>query len=293
MEYGLLFGAILCFSLQSLCMKQYDIQPAGNEKAALWAPCLYGLFRGGLCLLANRLRFSITWNSAVCGIWYAALTVICYVSFLAALRQGKVAVVTVFMLLGGMILPALYGVIGLGERVSGKGWIAIGVMLCAMLPSRDAAGKTRHRAGFWILCVLIFLSNGLISVVTKYHQVMAGASSENEFLIFSSGMTCLFSAMTLWIPRRRARGGALDSLRGIPLAAMGMLLGYALLNAGGNLFSLRAARNLPSSVQFPVLSAGVIVLTAVASAVVFREPITRTEGRQIGFAIAGIVLFMI
>ena len=115
MGYGLLFGAILCFSVQSLCMKQYQVQTAGNSRAPLWAPCLYGLFRSILCLAVNGFQFSITWNSAICGVWYAFFSVVCNLSTLAAFHHGKISVVTIFLLLGGMILPALYGVIGLGE----------------------------------------------------------------------------------------------------------------------------------------------------------------------------------
>ena len=70
MGYGLLFGAILCFSVQSLCMKQYQVQTAGNSRAPLWAPCLYGLFRSILCLAVNGFQFSITWNSAICGVCF-------------------------------------------------------------------------------------------------------------------------------------------------------------------------------------------------------------------------------
>ena len=55
MGYGLLFGAILCFSVQSLCMKQYRVETAGNSRAPLWAPCLYGLFRSILCLACQWL----------------------------------------------------------------------------------------------------------------------------------------------------------------------------------------------------------------------------------------------
>ena len=79
----------------------------------------------------------------------------------------------------------------------------------------------------------------------------------------------------------------------IPPAAMGMMLGYAVLNTGGNLCSLHAASNLPSSFQFPIISAGVIVLTAILSSMAFREPVAKEEVRKIGCAIVGIVLYII
>lgn len=251
------------------------------------------LFRSILCLAVNGFQFSITWNSAICGIWYALFSVVCYISSLAAFHQGKISVVTIFLLLGGMILPALYGVIGLSETVSPKGWVAIGVMICALIPSKKKRERAKYHVSFYILCLAVFFSNGLISVITKYHQIMEDAASENEFLIFSSWMIIALSAVTLLFTGRQERGSAFASLRMIPLAAMGMMLGYAVLNAGGNLCSLQAASSLPSSFQFPIVSAGVIVLTAILSSMAFREPVAKDEVRKIGCAIVGIVLYII
>ncbi|MFQ9800124.1 MAG: hypothetical protein ACLR23_15610 [Clostridia bacterium] len=154
-------------------------------------------------------------------------------STLAAFHHGKISVVYYILLLGGMILPALYGVIGLGETVPPKGWVAIGVMICALIPSKKKKREhTKYRVSFYILCLAVFFANGLISVVTKYHQIMENAASENEFLIFSSWMTIALSAVMLRFTERQKGGGTFSSLRMIPPAAMGMMLGYAVLNTG-------------------------------------------------------------
>ena len=61
------------------------------------------------------------------------------------------------------------------------------------------------------------------------------------------------------------------------------LLWMALLGAaayGGNFLQLLAADAVPASVQFPLVSGGVIVLSAVASALFFREKLSLWEDRK-------------
>ena len=45
----------------------------------------------------------------------------------------------------------------------------------------------------------------------------------------------------------------------------------------GNFFILKAALHLPASVQFPIISGGTIVFSAVVSALIYKEKISKKE----------------
>jgi multidrug transporter EmrE-like cation transporter len=54
---------------------------------------------------------------------------------------------------------------------------------------------------------------------------------------------------------------------------------------------LLAANNVPASVQFPLVSGGVIVLSALVSAFVFKEKISKKEWLSIAGSFVSTVLF--
>lgn len=69
--------------------------------------------------------------------------------------------------------------------------------------------------------------------------------------------------------------------------------GYAVCNALGNIFSLRCAVTMDSSIQFPILSGVVIFMGAVFGWLFFKERITKPTIISLTLIVIGISLFMI
>ena len=105
-------------------------------------------------------------------------------------------------------------------------------------------------------------------------------------------MTALLSLVLLFILAIRGKREALaqigSALKPRPLLVMG-LLGAAAY--GGNFLQLLAADKVPASVQFPLVSGGVIVLSALVSALCFRERISRREWISVAGAFLSTLLF--
>ena len=59
----------------------------------------------------------------------------------------------------------------------------------------------------------------------------------------------------------------------------------------GNFLHLKAAAYVPASVQFPLVSGGVIVLSALASRLIFKEKISKKEWLSVGGAFISTLLF--
>ena len=59
----------------------------------------------------------------------------------------------------------------------------------------------------------------------------------------------------------------------------------------GNFLHLLAASHIPASVQFPLVSGGVIVFSAIASATVFKEKAGKFEWISVGGAFISTLLF--
>ena len=74
---------------------------------------------------------------------------------------------------------------------------------------------------------------------------------------------------------------------------LALTAGYAVCNAIGNIFSLRCAMTMDSSIQFPLLSGVVIFMTAVFGWLFFREKIGKSNLLSLALTLVGIGLFMI
>ena len=73
-----------------------------------------------------------------------------------------------------------------------------------------------------------------------------------------------------------------------PIAVM-VLLGAAMYV--GNFLQLLAADKVPASVQFPLVSGGVIVLSALVSVLFFKEKISKKEWISVAGAFVSTFLF--
>lgn len=62
---------------------------------------------------------------------------------------------------------------------------------------------------------------------------------------------------------------------------------------GGNFFLLLAANDVPASVQFPLVSGGVIVLSALFSVFLFKEALSKKEWVSVFGAFISTFLFFL
>ncbi|MBQ3894423.1 MAG: EamA family transporter [Clostridia bacterium] len=153
-----------------------------------------------------------------------------------------------------------------------------------------------------ILCAAgVFVTNGLISIVTTAAMREPDAVSDRDFLLIATliRIACSVAALAFfWIKNRTRTPLPTDTRTGTPAGAKLMLLllffcfCYALLNGAGNLCSLNCAKTMDASLQYPVISAACIIFSAVFGFLIFREK--PSKGSLIGIAVSvvGIILFI-
>jgi drug/metabolite transporter (DMT)-like permease len=168
--------------------------------------------------------------------------------------------------------------------------------LQAVWQGGGSAGGEKQPKGkkviFFSLCLIIFFLNGFTGVIAKAHQISEGAVDEVSFTVISCALTAIFSLIMLAFAflrnGREKRRQMMTTLKWKPIWVM-ILMGAATYT--GNFLHLIAANDVPASVQFPLVSGGVIVLSAFVSAFAFRERISWREWLSIGGAFVATVLF--
>lgn len=312
MDFIYLMIACLFFSAQFLFQKNFQKNTRGGFTVSLW-----NQFAVYLCMalyLAIKTRgFAVNSTALLYSVLYAVSGLSSSICSLFAMRYGKVSAVSGFCLAGGMVLPFFYGIFWLGEPVTVLKILGILVLCASLIPSlceKDPSGSKRTQADlikYILLSLVVFSGNGFVSIFSKVHQVSPRAIGTDEFVLLNAvvcltitgvGMLILTAVTGVRGDKKPFRTVFYELAAGpmvskVFLLCVAMTAGYALCNGLGNIFSLRCALTMDSSIQFPLLSGIVIFLTAVLGWLCFKEKITKNNIISLALTVVGITLFVI
>ncbi len=319
MEYIYLVGACFCFSIQFIFNKLFTSRSNGTFNAGIWCALATALCMLVYLLPMGNFALEISVSAIICSLLYTACSLLCTGMTILALKSGKISVTSMYTLLGGLILPFLWGIVAYGEEFNLTKGIGIVILLLSMIsnvlwdklfeknPPADAE-QNRPTLRFYFYCFILFMTNGIISIATTQSQKAADAVSSDAFLILckiETAAAALVILLIIGILRKKdgEANGLKNAFVGIvkhpPMTGkvFGILLGscalYAVCNGVGNIFSLNCAKTMAASIQFPVISAVVIVLGALFGLLFFREKIEKRDAAGLILAALGIVFFII
>jgi len=300
-NYIFILLAVTCFTAQFAFTKLYENRVGQAMSGTLVMLVGTNLVGALIFLFVGGFRVAVSPVSVFWAVIFAIIMMPYFLIGIKVLSIGSLAIYSMFMMLGGMLVPFFYGVLILHEEISVPkiiGTVLLALFIILQAISQDAAreksGTQKKKYLFFALCLLIFFINGMTGVVTKAHSVSEGAVDEVSFTVLSCALTALFSGTALLIKHFRNGSETANAIRralkGKALLVMVLLGGAAY---GGNFLMLLAANKVPASVQFPLVSGGAIVLSAIVSQCVFKEKMSKLEWCSIIGAFASTFLFAI
>ncbi len=332
MQYYLyITAAVVLLALQFSTNKAYGLRRGDGAKASLIFASACGYASAVITFVIASLSeggFRFTPFSLLMGAIMASLSCAYTLIGFKIMAIGDMSVFMMFLMLGGMMLPYIFGVTVLGEFRDAEPWrIALRVLglillTVSMIFPAAARKKTGKRGGLFILlCAAVFVLNGFASIVSKTHQtagfwpyVTANAPS---YACMGNFMNGVISTVCLLILRlREKRPAAPDAGKdaetpapdgtakraGIPAKALVpagigtialIIAANALCNGVSYTLQLVSASELPASVLYPMVTGGSIVLSAVAGRIFFGEKPDRITlfGLLLSFAATFFFLF--
>lgn len=304
LNYILICISVVCFTAQFAFSKIYQRSAKQTLTTALIMLTVMSTFGTVLFLCISGFKVRFTAFGAIMALCLGALLLPYHTIGIKVLSLGSLAIYSMFMMLGGMAVPFLYGIIFLSEPVSvgkivGCVLLTFFIVLQAFSQKRGDEKKESSDASkgkkvlFFALCVVIFLINGSVSVISNVHQINASAMDELSFMFTSCAVTAVLAALFLAVlTLKNGKTKVGEELKPVlkvkPVLAM-LAIGFA--NYAGNLLQLMAASKVPASVQFPLVSGGTIVLSALASALIFKEKLSKKEWISIAGAFVATFLF--
>ncbi len=172
---------------------------------------------------------------------------------LKALERVNLSLYSLFAMLGGMVLPFLQGIIFYGEKPTLQKFICLALIGGALALS---ISKEQRKCGF-LWYAGIFVLNGMSGVLSKIFAASTLEKTSAEwFSIWGALFTALLSGI-LWL--------SLSGKKREPYSwkAFGLAFANGGINRFANFLLVIALVHLDASIQYPMITGGVIIVSTV------------------------------
>ena len=289
MYYLMLTGAAMLlgadFALNKIYQKVYGTAP----KAAFFFNSLLGLITAVIFFCINGFKLDFSLYSFVMAGLMSAL-VMCYnIIGFRLLRSGTMAMYTLFLMTGGMVLPYIWGLLLLNEDFSLLRTGGLIVILSGVVLSNFSGERVNIKQ--IVMCVAVFVLNGFVSIISKVHQSQISFDSVNaaEFIILGGIFKFLLAGILFLVFKNK------DSSEsgGIPLnKAVIIITSSAFIGGVSYMLQLLGAKSLPATVLYPFITGGSIVFSSFAGVIFFKEKLSTKLIISLILCFAGTLMFL-
>lgn len=297
MDYLLLAAAAVLLAFDFCCNKLYQQKAGSGMEAGLRYNMFVGLLTGviftGIHFLTGEEGKIFTGYSLILASALAFFGAAYLLIGFRMLKAGMMASYTLFLMTGGMTLPYIWGIFALDEEVSGlriSGLLLIfGGVFCANFKKEKSSAK------YLGMGILVFFLNGMVSIVSKIHQVeqVRETVTSASFVLLSGLVKAVVCAVILAVLHFGAKQKAdrKDDAH-FSWKVIAVMAASALIGGMSYLFQLVGAKNLPATVLYPIITGGAIVGTAAAGRIFFKERIEKMTVIGIILCFAGTCCFL-
>ena len=202
------------------------------------------------------------------------------------LRNSSMAMYTLFLMTGGMIVPYVWGLLFLEEPFSFLRTLGL-LLIVLSIGITVQSGKELKKATL-IMCVAVFFINGFTSVINKMHQIQTELPcvSVTGFVMLSGLFKFILSGVG-YLTTKGAAEEKVDFKIVLPI-----VLGSATASGLSYMFQLIPAENLPATVLYPFVTGGSLVLSSIAGIILFQEKVSKKLLISILLCFIGTFMFL-
>lgn len=315
MYYAMLIGASFLFGSQFMVTKAFEKNYGKTVRASLSFSLLYSLFAGVIFFIIKLISSGTVFNlnpfSLCMAFGLSLVNILSSAIGIKTLALGDIAVYSLFLMLGGMIVPFFAGIVFLKESVSVCNLIGVAIMIIALcLPvffgkknknageaQTDGDTKKKTSVFFYVLCVFLFILNGLSSTLSKFNSVREGAALGAEFTFYTYGIQFVISLAAFALTTASGKSDKTQNEEKQPVilfrpVAIGCGAAFGAVNGTAFLMSSVAAEHVVAVAQYPLITGATILFSSLLAFIFYREKPTALQLVQIVISLAATILFM-
>ena len=285
-EYLMLLLADLLLAGDFAINKVYQKKQGTSLKAGFRFNALLGLFTAVVFWILNGFQIEFTLFSALMAAGSAILITSYNLLGFRVLRNSSMAMYTLFLMTGGMIVPYVWGLLFLEEPFSFLRTLGL-LLIVLSIGITVQSGKELKKATL-IMCVAVFFINGFTSVINKMHQIQTELPcvSVTGFVMLSGLFKFILSGVG-YLTTKGAAEEKVDFKIVLPI-----VLGSATASGLSYMFQLIPAENLPATVLYPFVTGGSLVLSSIAGIILFQEKVSKKLLISILLCFIGTFMFL-
>ena len=292
------------FGSQFMVTKAFEKNYGKTVRASLSFSLLYSLFAGVIFFIIKLVSSGTVFNlnpfSLCMAFGLSLVNILSSAIGIRTLALGDIAVYSLFLMLGGMIVPFFAGIVFLKESVSVCNLIGVAIMIIALcLPvffgkqnknageaQTDGDTKKKTSVFFYVLCVFLFILNGLSSTLSKFNSVREGAALGAEFTFYTYGIQFVISLAAFALTTASGKSDKTQNEEKQPVilfrpVAIGCGAAFGAVNGTAFLMSSVAAEHVVAVAQYPLITGATILFSSLLAFLFYREKPTALQLVQI------------
>ena len=231
---------------------------------------------------------------------FGLVTSVQCITYMKAIAVGPISLTTVLVSMS-TVITAFSGVF-FGELPTAFQYVGIALMVaCFVLTVKADKSHRKATLGWLTLSIVSFALSGAIGVIQKIHQTSAHADELYAFLTVAFSVSVLYSLVLLPFTVKKDDGifelpppGADKEHRGakaaFSAAAASIIAVTGICIALNNVINLFLAGVMPTAVFFPVVNVGGLILSVLASLVLFREKPSFRQWLGLAAGVAAVIM---
>ena len=279
MNYLLLAICVLLFGVQSLLHKQYAVK--SHDPLSVYVFNLFGCGASTLTLAAviliSGVPFQVHIPTVICGTIFGLGFIGATTALNISIESGSMSLTNLIMNFS-VVMPTIWSVCFLGERfqlMTGIGFVLL-VLSLWMFNYKNETLEVNRKWLIWV--TVLFITNGGCAVLMKMHQVWYPGQYRNEYMFIGFAVTTVFNFFYVLLNKNKKKKK--NAIKQSVLFAVPEGIGNALTN----LIVMILAVLIPSTIEYPVVSAGSIVCAFIWAVFIYREKMTKLQ--TVGFLVA-------
>ena len=271
---------VLLYTMQSLFTRFYtDNYPGDQSLTTPVFAVVCGLIVTAVSFIFSGFKFECVWLTVLLGVINAAVLYGYDAFIIKASATGPYSILMTFSLTGGIVVPAIVSwVTDFSTNFSFVQLFAILVIFAAVLmityKKEEVENKEehkKHRTFFLIICTLLGLANGLYGVLLNTQQELTGVGEKEEMVVITFIGAAVISLVQLIVKEKK---NALKAFKQTKLSLTFLLLSAVVSALAVNALVI-ALEGVNETVVYTFDNAGVLMLSAIASAIFFKEKLSK------------------
>lgn len=284
MNYIYVTVSVVFLALDFVLQKKYQAKTDSTLASGLRFNAFNGLFTAFIFFALSGFKIEFSLFSLVMAFLLTVLGVSYILLGFKILHNGGISIYSVFLMSGGMLLPNIFGILFLDEPVTVLRTVGIIVILTAVILTGKT--KTKVKSSLYLLCTAVFILNGGVSIVSKCHQISTSFQpiSSTAFVMYTGIFKFLLCGSALLFCKKTTSPV-------LPGKTLLIILASALISGISYLLQLIAAKALPATVLYPLVTGGSILFSTLAGKVFFKEKLSAYQVISIILCVIGTFLF--